>query len=368
VKVIPLDSAQEPEHFVVLFEKVSRLRSESAGATGQELDSPTRVAELETDLESLRTQMQVIISALENANQESRAANEESAAMNEELQSANQELQSTNEELDTAREELQATNEELHTINEELHTRNDQLSGANGDLINLLAAVNLAIVIVGADLRIRRFTPMAERYFSLVAGDVGRSITNFNLAVRCPDLVAMIRHTIDTVEVQEKEIQDDQGGWYSLRIRPYKDVDNRIDGAVLTLFDITEMRRSLLEARAARKYAEGIVETVRHPLVVLDERMRVHSANRAFFETFHTSPGETINKLLYDLGDGQWNIPVLRTLLEEVLPQKKLEDYEVDHNFPTIGRRKMLLNARRIEPERGEAMLILVAIEDVTRE
>jgi PAS domain S-box-containing protein len=139
-----------------------------------------------------------------------------------------------------------------------------------------------------------------------------------------------------------------------------------------------ELRRRIaeLEALAAdhkraeqetREYAESIVETVREPLVVLDADLRVISANRSFYETFKTKPGETAGQLLYDLGNRQWNIPKLRELLEEILPTgTAFDNFEVEHEFKTIGRRVMHLNARRISKKTKETHLILLAIEDAT--
>ena len=151
--------------------------------------------------------------------------------------SANEELQSTNEELDTAKEELQSTNEELNTVNEELHGRNEELSCVNSDLVNLLGSVQIAIVIVTTDMRIRRFTPMAERVLNLIPGDIGRPIGQIKPNVDLPDLEGMIGQVIDTVTPCEREVHDGQGNFFSLRIRPYKNLENRIDGAVLALFD-----------------------------------------------------------------------------------------------------------------------------------
>ena len=111
----------------------------------------------------------------------------------------------------------------------------------------------------------------------------------------------------------------------------------------------------------------SIVDTVREPLVVLDANLRVKSASKAFFDKFAVSAEETLSKSLYDLGDRQWDIPDLRKLLAEVLPEsKKIEDYEVEHEFPKLGRRTMLLNGRRVEQRDGKEPLLLLAIEDVT--
>jgi two-component system CheB/CheR fusion protein len=175
--------------------------------------------------------------------QDLEAANEELQSANEEILSANEELQSTNEELDTAKEELQSTNEELNTVNEELSARNEELSRVNSDLLNLLGSVQIAIVMVTSDLRIRRFTPMAERVLNLIPTDVGRPIGDIKPNIDCPDLEQLISDSIESVNIRERECRDRNGNPYLLRVRPYKNVENRIDGAVLVLFDASEATR-----------------------------------------------------------------------------------------------------------------------------
>ena len=142
--------------------------------------------------------------------------------------------------------------------------------------------------------------------------------------------------------------------------------------------ELVELRRRIAEleeleaahkraAQETREYAESIVETIREPLLVLDADLKVISANRSFYETFKVIPGETAGQLLYDLGNRQWNIPKLRELLEEILPtDTTFDNFEVEHDFETIGRRVMHLNARRISRESDETQLILLAFEDVT--
>src|SRR6185437_12400829 len=131
--------------------------------------------------------------------------NEELQSANEEILSSNEELQSTNEELDTAKEELQSTNEELNTLNEELQGRNEELSRANSDLVNLLSSVQLAVVIVSGDLRIRRFTPMAEKVLNLIPTDIGRPISDIKPNIDCPELETLIHEAIDTMTTKERE-------------------------------------------------------------------------------------------------------------------------------------------------------------------
>ena len=147
-------------------------------------------------------------------------------------------MQSINEELETAKEELQSANEELTTVNEELQTRNEELSRVNSDLNNLLSSVSIPIIILGSDLRIRRFTPTTEKVMNLIPTDVGRPITDIKTSIRVPDLKQWVSRVIDTLEIYEKEIEDGNGKWYSMRIRPYRTLDNKIDGVVIVLLDL----------------------------------------------------------------------------------------------------------------------------------
>jgi signal transduction histidine kinase/CheY-like chemotaxis protein len=135
---------------------------------------------------------------------------------------------------------------------------------------------------------------------------------------------------------------------------------------VLAMEDVTERRRSEADLRAIETYAQDIVDTVREPLLILDKTLRVQSGNRAFYHTFKVSPKETENRLIYELGNGQWDIPALRTLLEDIIPTSSVfNDFELEHDFPALGRRVMLLNARKLQAgHHGE--LVVLAMEDVT--
>ena len=291
---------------------------------------------------------------------------EELQSSNEELMSANEELQSISEEMETSKEELQSTNEELATLNEELENRNQELTQANDDLHNLLGAVQVAIVMLGQDLRIRRFNAAAQEMLNLIPGDTGRPLSDLKLPLEVDDLKGMITEVMDHLAVQEVEVRNREGRWYSLRLKPYRTLDQRIDGVVLALVDIDTLKRSLGEAEEARNFAQGIIETLREPLLVLDGDLRVISANSAFYQVFQGVPQETENRLIYELGNRQWDVPALRKLLEEILPKERVfQDFAVDADFPHIGRRTMLLNARRL-PRDEHKDLILLALEDVT--
>jgi len=278
----------------------------------------------------------------------------------QEVSASNEELQSTNEELETAKEELT-------TVNEELQNRNVELSQVNDDLSNLLSGVNIPIVMLGNDLRIRRFTPPAEKLFNLIATDVGRPISDIKSNLNIPDLERWIVEVIDTISSKEQEVQDREGRWYSMRIRPYKTAENKLDGVVMVWVEVDALKRSVEQLRAAREYAEAIVETVREPLLVLDGELRVQRANQAFYQSFQVTPQETERRALAGLGMGQWDLPRLRRLLEEVFAKNTpLQDLEVTQEFPRIGRRTMLLNARCIRQEASQPQLLLLAIEDIT--
>ncbi len=291
--------------------------------------------------------------------EEQEATNEELKSANEEIQSSNEELQSTNEELETAKEELQSTNEELTTLNEELQTRNTELTQVNNDLTNLLSSVNVAILMLGTDLTIRRFTPLAERIFNLIPSDVGRRLSDLSRTILMPDLESTVRGGIDNLTTVEREVQEHDGRWYSLRIRPYRTHEHKIEGAVLVLVDIDQLRRAL----------ETVLETVRRPLVMLGPDLKVLHANEAFRAGFGLAVAEVRDKFIYEVGDGHFKVPEFRRLLEEVLPQnKQVDNYEVEATLPNGESRKMLLSARRFyEDGRGMQMLLL-AFEEAVKE
>jgi two-component system CheB/CheR fusion protein len=176
-----------------------------------------------------------------------------------------------------------------------------------------------------------------------------------------------ILEAIETVTLVEREVQDLQGTWYSLRIRPYKTRDHRIDGAVMVLVDIDALKRGAVEVAQARDFADAIIETVREPLLVLDAELRVERANRTFYDSFRVRREETEGRFFNDLGNGQWDVPALREALQSILADdREIQSFEVEREFPQIGRRTMALNARRVRWDGRGAEKILVALEDRT--
>jgi two-component system, chemotaxis family, CheB/CheR fusion protein len=191
-----------------------------------------RYTKLEQELAATKEYLQSVIETQE-------ATNEELQSANEEILSSNEELQSTNEELETAKEELQSANEELSTVNDELRNRNMEITQVNNDLTNLLSSTEIAVVMVGNDLTIRRFTPQAQEILGLIPADVGRSFLNINPNIAIEDLQQMVVQVMSNFRPAEKEVLNRQGTRYQLRILPYRTTENKIDGAVITLVELS---------------------------------------------------------------------------------------------------------------------------------
>lgn len=362
LEVTPLRGSLPGEHFyVVVFQDVEPAPSVRKGEKKKTMTARDAISrensELKRDLAQLREQFQTLI-------EEHETATEEFKSTNEEVLSANEELQSTNEELETAKEELQSSNEELTTLNEELQNRNLELTSANNDLLNLLGNVTVPVAIVDQELRIRHFTLPAQRLLNLLSSDVGRRLVEICPNLDIDDISRFVNETIESVVPTELEVQESGTRvWYKMRSRPYKTWDNKIDGAVITFENIDGVKRSLEQARS---YSVALIESAREAILVLDGSLRVTAANHAFYRTFSETHAETENHPIYQLGDGQWDIPALRELLEHVLPNNgKVVDFKVTHEFRHLGKRSMLLNASRVEPQPGQ-QLILLYIEDVT--
>jgi two-component system, chemotaxis family, CheB/CheR fusion protein len=240
VRVLPFRTPiQDQNSYLVVFEpevlhpdsEHGLLAPPAAPLTEAEQSEKDRqIAQLKQELSATKEYLQSIIETQE-------ATNEELQSANEEIQSGNEELQSTNEELQTSKEELESANEELHTVNEEMQHRNDLLTQLNNDLTNLLNSINLAMIMVGADLSVRRFTPQATTMLGLMSSDVGRPVPRLKLKIDAPQLEEMMLDVIHEVQPRQMQVQDQEGKWLVLRITPYRTLDNRIDGVVLTVLD-----------------------------------------------------------------------------------------------------------------------------------
>ena len=303
---------------------------------------------------------------LQRTIEELQTSSEEQKSTNEELQSTNEELQSTNEELETAKEELQSLNEELMTVNAELQGKLDALADANDDLQNLFNSTEIATIFLDNELRIKRFTAEAKRVSNLIASDAGRPLSDIVSRLASDRVLEDAQEVLQTLVVKEREVQTADGSWFAMKILPYRTAKNTIDGLVLTFQDITKMKGAERVVQAAQRFASSIVETVREPLLVLDDQLRVVSANQSFYGVFQVTPREVEQQLVYHLCSGAWNIPALRRQLEEILPKStSFQDFVVDQTFPHIGRRVWALNGRRLEQDAAQPGRILLAMEEV---
>ncbi len=365
--VIPFKSPIAPEtYFLVLFDDIFPSSSAALEATGEGRPRSRRSKVEEQETIQLKQELASTKEHLQSIIEEQQATNQDLRAANEEILSSNEELQSTNEELETAKEEIQATNEELNTINDELQRRNIESTQVSNDLQNLLSSINIPILMLGGDLRIRRFTPSAQTIFNLIPTDIGRPLSDINHNLNVTDLEEQILEVIGTLNLKAQEVQDQEGHFYDLRIRPYRTIDNKIDGAVVVLVDIDAIKRTASQLKRSHDYAEAIIDTVRESLVVLNTELRVVSANRAFYEMFNVLPAEIENHLIFEIGNGEWNLQPLRSLLESILPNDIVfQDLEVEYNFENV-QKIIRFNARKM-PKIDKQQMILLMIENITQ-
>jgi two-component system CheB/CheR fusion protein len=255
-------------------------------------------------------------------------------------------------------------------VNSELQGKVRQVQKAHNEMRRMLDALDTPTIFVDAELRIRRFSSNADRIVELIDSDVGRPLKQLSSKVGGLDLSKEAQHVRDTMRPEEKEVMTNDGFRYLMRILPYPGPENQPSGVVFSFVDSSRLKSSAERfeiAEKARRYAESIVETVREPLIVLDHDLTVLSGNESFYRTFHLSEDGVEGKNFFEIGDGQWDIPALRKLLTKVLPRRRsFADFLVEYEFPSIGRKKMLLNARRMHEEGAARDRILLAIEDVT--
>jgi two-component system, chemotaxis family, CheB/CheR fusion protein len=321
-------------------------------SSAREILEITRVRE---DLSSTRLYLQSLI-------EERDARNQELTSAYEEIQSSNEELQSANEELETAKEELQSTNEELQTVNDELRTGNFALIDATNDLSNLLTSVNIPVLMLDGDLRIRRFTPPAERLMHVQPSDVGRRIAEIRLNLTIDHVEPVLREVLETLGTKEMEVQDQQGRWHLMRVRPYRTAENKIDGLVLVLVDIDQIRRGEEAIREARDLAQSVIESVQFSIVVLDDEFRVRMANAAFRSISGMPYAEIERRSFPDLVTLLWGMERVGPLLDDL--RSTGAAFEMEHKAAVNDTQVFCVTGRAVQLEGSRALLITV--EDIT--
>ncbi len=240
---------------MIVFMDVAAPAETAAGKPSSQIRAnPARkIAELERQMEQVRQESSTIREEMQSSQEELKSANEE-------LQSTNEELQSTNEELTTSKEEMQSLNEELQTVNHELQSKVDELSHINNDMKNLLDSTNIATLFLDNDLRVRRFTTQTARVTKLIAGDVGRPITDIASELFYPEMAQEAREVLRTLSGTERQIALDNGSWYVARIQSYRTYENMIDGVVITFTDITALKELEMELRAKEERLRELIE------------------------------------------------------------------------------------------------------------
>ncbi|PLP99542.1 CheR family methyltransferase [Cupriavidus pauculus] len=298
------DKVANAEFLLIVFDEVAgRMTEEDQGeTTGQD---PV-LAQLEQELQHSREQLSTIIEQYETSVEELKASNEE-------LQAINEELRSTSEELESSKEELQSVNEELTTANAEMQARIEDTAKANDDLHNIIASSEIATVFVDKEIRVKRFTPNATAIFNLIDTDLGRSLFHITHSLRYPTLADDVRQSFQTLRLTEREIQSEAGRWYLMRLLPYRTADDHIDGAVITLIDITDRHQAEEAARAGEKRLRLAAQSTKdYAIIIQDQAGSIVSWNAGAERIFGYTEAETIGQdieLIYEPNDRQALVP-----------------------------------------------------------
>ncbi|MGH7554081.1 MAG: response regulator, partial [Longimicrobiales bacterium] len=265
-----------------------------------------------------------------------------------------------------SKEELQSLNEELTALNSQLHETVEQQRATSKDLQNILNSSDVATLFLDADLNIRFFTPAAKSLFNVIACDVGRPLADLSRRFEDDDLLPDARAVLASHTPVRREVRDERGGWFIRGMLPYRSDESGIEGVVITFADISEMKAAEREIEAARTYLDSIIATIRQPLVVLDQELRVISASSSFHRIFSVEPAELIGRYLPAAG-AHLDVPALRQFLASIQARgATINDHEVELELPGLGRRAFLMSARVLREEPSARRKILVAIDDVT--
>lgn len=362
VAVIPMTAAPDTTYYLVLMS--DRSPSTAQGPRGRS-NRPVTAAQAD-ELAGLRRERDEMQDQLEAVIAERESANADLRAVGERLLVSNEELRTINEEFQTAQEELQSTNEELTTLNDELRNRNNELVQLADDLSNVIEGVEIPILILSRDLCIRRFTPQSRAIVNIEPTDVGRPLTDLSLNVDVPDLRERVADVLERGAPSTSEVRTGDGGWHSMRIRPYKTTQGQIDGVVIAFIDVHDVKANQASAEFARQHAEAIVETIRQPLVTLGADLTVSEANSAFYGLFGGSPEQTLGVGFFEIGAGEWDVPELRRGIESILSgDAEFAELDIDRQFPGPGRRIVHISGRLVREDVG-TQAVLLAIDDIT--
>ncbi len=326
------------------------------GGSGQS----AALAEMQEELADTRKELNRTIRELRRANEEMMAANEEAVSLNEELLSAN-------EELETSKEELQSLNEELTTLNGQLQQSLEQQQQTSTDLANLLNSSGVATLFLDSHLNIKVFNPAMQSLFAIIDKDVGRPIADLLPKFSDPDLLQ------DAIAARSKglpiqrEVHAESGAWYLRTVLPYRTESGDIQGEVVTFTDVSQLKQAMLDAAAARGYAEAIVDSIREPLVVFDTALKILSVNAAFETNFGLTSQDVREKEPRETTANVLLQPKLHEMLGRMPGNRATTDtVELEVDGPSGGGQVWRASARHFRPADTAQPMILLALDDIT--
>ena len=358
VDVLPVrDSATRSQCQLVVFRETTPATTPAEPGEGEtgEANDAAHLRDVERELVATKEYLQSTIEELETSNEELKSSNEE-------LQSSNEELQSTNEELETSKEELQSSNEELTTVNDELQNRMLELGQSNDDLANVLSSVELAVVIVDTDRRIRRFNDKAEATLNLVSGDIGRTIGHLASHVKNVDLDGIVDEVITRTSPAQQIVAID-AAWFLMRVIPYMKSDHTIRGAIVLLERVDAERPTLDQALGAAQGAGALLVSIKHPLLILDESLHVVWANAAFYEKLNVGAREVAGRAL---PEPLAHPKLLARLRQTAATDVPFKNFSVSYDFGGRGHRVIKVEGSVIPSRGGQGhpKMILMVLEE----
>lgn len=322
-------------------------------------DDSQKVRELKEELSYTQEYLQTTIEELETSNEELKSTNEE-------LQSTNEELQSANEELETTKEEQESMNEELITVNSELQKKIEELYHSSNHMHNLLESLKIPTIFLDNELKIKRFTSRAKDLIRVIENDINRPLDNISTNLKDVDLAREAHEVLQDLNPKKFEIRTDRNHWYEVSIRPYKTLENVIEGVVITFVDIHEKKSLENKTELLQEYWKSVMDVVREPVIVLDDKLNIIEASVPFYEMFPAKSRKTIGKSIYKIGEGIFDVPGIKELLEKTIPEKEnVLAHDIYLEFSSAEKKRFLVNACRLKGNKEQGRNIILAMEKV---